>query len=104
EIMVASKNLYTEVLPRLCRPSDQETAFDELAGLRMHLLHLADLIGDFEEAFMEAMANERGEDEGPGREDYPEEELEGDDILDRLLSAAPPTSPPLPSDQDPELN
>ncbi|MBI3929727.1 MAG: hypothetical protein HY319_29575 [Armatimonadetes bacterium] len=62
EIMVAAKNLYTESLPRLLQQSPGEqvySAFEELAGLRMVLLHLHDLIGDFEDEFMDAMTHQR---------------------------------------------
>lgn len=66
EIMVASKNLYLDSLPRLLeevKPEHPTSAFEELAGLRMTLLHLRDLVTDFDEAFMEAMAHQREEDE-----------------------------------------
>lgn len=74
ELMVASKNLYTEVLPRLLEQDGASTytAFEDLAGMRMALLHMRDLIEDFEEAFLEAMANQREDDgvetEGEGEE------------------------------------
>jgi hypothetical protein len=83
EIMVAAKNLYTESLPRLTNdaPSaDQMPLYEELAGLRMALLHMRDLIGEFDDHFMDAMAHDREDDptvekwENP--EEWTEEELE----------------------------
>ena len=68
EIMVAAKSLYTEVLGRLTRETPVEeplTLYEELAGLRMALLHLRDLVVDFDEVFFEAMHHQR-EEEGVG--------------------------------------
>lgn len=66
EIMVHAKSLYTEVLPRLLDEDEAEgyTMEEELAGMRMALLHMKDLIEDFEEAFMDAMAHQREDDGG----------------------------------------
>lgn len=74
EIMVASKSLYTEVLPRLLEPPAEGgySAFEDLSGLRMTLLHLKDLIDDFEEAFMGSMASQR-EEEGVEPPDWLQE-------------------------------
>lgn len=71
EVMVLAKHLYTEVLPRLTGES-QESLFDELAGLRMALLNMRDLVSEFDEAFLEAMHHQREDD--PPAEDN--EELE----------------------------
>jgi len=77
EIMVHARNLYTEVLPRLMDEDSAEgyTLFEELAGLRMALMHMKDLVEDYETVFLESMAHQR-EDEGnderlpePGEED-----------------------------------
>ncbi|MEW6280969.1 MAG: hypothetical protein AB1758_20315 [Candidatus Eremiobacterota bacterium] len=62
EVMVLAKHLYTEVLPRLMGQAPEpsgESLFEELAGLRMALLNLRDLVGDFDEAFLEAMHHQR---------------------------------------------
>lgn len=60
EIMVCAKELYTTVLPRLLQ-GDKETCAmeEEIAGLRMSLLHLRDLVTDFDNVFLEAMHHER---------------------------------------------
>lgn len=68
EIMVSAKELYTVVLPSLLGTSkessdSQDSAeldmLEELAGARMHFMHMKDLFEDFDEAFMEAMAEQR---------------------------------------------
>lgn len=74
EIMVAAKDLYTEVLPRFIEGgedggeadeelSESERVFDDLAGVRMAFIHMRDLILDFEDAFMDAIDDMHGEDE-----------------------------------------
>lgn len=65
ELMVAAKALYTDVLPRLTRElpvTEPLPLEEELAGLRMALLHIRDLVADFDEAFFEAMHHQREED------------------------------------------
>jgi hypothetical protein len=87
EIMVAAKELYTVTLPRLTEdaasqalPSENLGLYEELAGLRMALLHMRDLVSEFDAHFMDAMAVERAGDktvpkwENP--DDWNEEELE----------------------------
>lgn len=62
EIMVAAKELYTKELPRIMHESQapaDSSLFDDLVGLRMTLLHLHDLITDFDDAFLDAMTLER---------------------------------------------
>lgn len=60
EVMVTAKELYTQYLPRLIQEGPQETSLeDEISGLRMALLHLRDLVSDFDNAFLEAMFRER---------------------------------------------
>ncbi len=80
EIMVAAKDLYTRELPRLLDENQDQgdsKFFEDLAGLRMIFFHLRDLITDFDEAFLDAMTNEReavGEElEESSEEDDPEE-------------------------------
>ncbi len=63
EIFVAAKELYTKALPRLTEDKALPL-FEELTGLRMALLHLRDLVEDFDDSFMEAMHHEREQDEG----------------------------------------
>ena len=59
EIMVAAKELYTVSLPRLMGEGETLSFHDELAGLRMALLHLRDLVADFDSAFLDAMLHDR---------------------------------------------
>ncbi len=68
EIMVHAKSLYTQVLPRLMEEDAAEgyTLFEELAGARMAFVQMKDLVEDFDEAFLEAMAHQREDD---GNED-----------------------------------
>ena len=63
EVMVAAKDLYTLSLPRLLGEGQALGFHDELAGLRMALLHMRDLVTEFDSAFLDAMLHERdGED------------------------------------------
>jgi hypothetical protein len=64
EIMVAAKELYTRDLPRIAQEEMDVEMFADLAGLRMTLFHLRDLITDFDEAFLDAMTHQR-ETDGP---------------------------------------
>ena len=77
EIMVAAKELYTKDLPRLMQ-EDLEAVegemFQELAGLRMALFNLRDLITDFDEAFLDAMTNQRDDDDAQGDDDDDDDE------------------------------
>ena len=61
EIMVCAKDLYTHSLPRLLQEGTQESNCieEEITGLRMALLHLRDLVTDFDNTFLEAMTHER---------------------------------------------
>ncbi|MFN8612388.1 MAG: hypothetical protein U0931_32885 [Vulcanimicrobiota bacterium] len=60
EVMVQAKDLYTQVLPRLTKEVVSELPLEEeISGLRMALLHMRDLITDFDNAFLEAMFSER---------------------------------------------
>ena len=59
EIMVAAKDLYTLSLPRLLGEGESLAFYDELAGLRMTLLHMRDLVTEFDSAFLDAMLHER---------------------------------------------
>ncbi len=84
EIMVAAKELYTGDLPRLINEEPNETdreIFDELAGLRMTFFHLRDLITDFDEAFLDAMAGQREADDEADDEVEPpvDDSLDEDD-------------------------
>lgn len=79
EIFVSSRQLYTDVLPsflELGEPSTQmdidaydDEVFELFGGVRMHLLHLRDLIEDFEEAFLESLSGRLEAKEGEGGED-----------------------------------
>lgn len=60
EVMVQAKDLYTQVLPRLTKEVNSELPLEEeIYGLRMTLLHMRDLITDFDNAFLDAMSSER---------------------------------------------
>lgn len=60
EIMVCAKDLYTKSLPRLMDGASAErTLEEEISGVRMTLLHLRDLVTDFDNAFLDAMFHER---------------------------------------------
>jgi hypothetical protein len=60
ELMVSAKDLFTQYLPRLLKEVEsQHNLEDEISGLRMALLHLRDLVTDFDNAFLEAMYSER---------------------------------------------
>ena len=92
EIMVASKDLYTVSLQRLLGEGETLSFHEELAGMRMALLHLRDLVADFDSAFLDSMLHEREgqsvesawldpsnwepEELGELGEDYPEEREE----------------------------
>ena len=94
EIMVAAKDLYNVTLPRLTEDAsvtaslltseggapDQLGFYEEIAGLRMALLHMRDLVSEFDAHFMDAMAIERADDESVPKwenpDDWSEEELE----------------------------
>jgi hypothetical protein len=78
EVMVQAKELYTGLLPRLTKEVSSELPLEEeISGLRMTLLHLRDLITDFDNAFLDAMYTERQANpdqvydqwQEPGRED-----------------------------------
>ncbi len=72
EIMVAAKELYTKDLPRLMKEHEsdsEDSIFEELAGLRMTLMHLRDLITDYDEAFLDAMTHQREADEDEEEDD-----------------------------------
>lgn len=80
EIMTSAQELYMDYLPHLIDSdrsqniSEEEAEFDEHAGeapifreilgVRMALIHLRDLIADFDEAFIEAMSREHEDGEG----------------------------------------
>ena len=60
EIMVQAKELYTQALPRLTKEVPSELPMEEeLSGLRMALLHMRDLVTDFDNAYLDAMFIER---------------------------------------------
>lgn len=85
EIMVQARTLYTEVLPRLMEEDAAEgyTLFEELAGARMAFMHLKDLVEDFDQAFLEAMAHQREDDGNDERLPEPGLDLElGSDFQD----------------------
>lgn len=58
EIMSSSKNLYTKMLPKLLDQENNNDYMDLLVELRMHFLHMLDLINEFEEFFLESIVSE----------------------------------------------
>ena len=80
EFMVSAKDLYTQYLPRLLNGSGSEMSMeDEISGLRMAFLHLRDLVSDFDNAFLEAMFNERKAEPGQVYHDWAGESEDDDD-------------------------
>jgi hypothetical protein len=64
EIMTASKNLYTGMLPRLITEDKPEDMWEMLVEMRMHFLHITDLIAEFDTLFLESIESEEDEEEG----------------------------------------
>ena len=64
EILLSCKDLYTRVLPFLSEVENPEydQFFDFLIELRMNFLNIADLVLEYEEAFMNSL-DEREEEE-----------------------------------------
>lgn len=58
EIMAASKNLYTVVLPEMMEEHSEERTWELIVEMRMHFLHQLDLMQEFEELFMESIVRE----------------------------------------------
>lgn len=84
EIMTHAKDIYTKSLPRLVAAETNETPtsdelFDELAGLRMELIHMKDLIEDYEDAFLEAMEEQRKADGNEERLPVPPDDADWSD-------------------------
>ena len=81
EIMVAAKELYTITLPRLLgqQVEGKLSLYDEVAGFRMAVLHIRDLVGDFDAAFLDAMTHERDVDPERPTWDNPDD-WEGEEI------------------------
>lgn len=76
EIMVASRRMFTNSLPRLTNVNGESDATmdDDLAGLRMTILHLRDLLHDFDATFFESMHH------APPVYDYDGENPDEDDL------------------------
>ncbi len=55
EIMGASKNLYTDMLPKIIDSEGDEDSWEQLVEMRMHFLHLSDLLAEFEELFLSSI-------------------------------------------------
>ncbi|MBN9418388.1 MAG: hypothetical protein J0I12_23265 [Candidatus Eremiobacteraeota bacterium] len=80
EVMVQAKDLYTQVLPRLTKEAESELPLeDEISGMRMALLHLRDLITDFDNAFLDAMFSERKANPGEVYDEWREPDEENDE-------------------------
>ncbi|MHB2019619.1 MAG: hypothetical protein ACYCW6_21965 [Candidatus Xenobia bacterium] len=68
EIFSAARNLYTQVLPRFVeqeQPEGKEIE-DTFGEVRMNLLHIKDLIEEFEEAFLLSLSEKLEEQEADG--------------------------------------
>ena len=86
EVMVQAKDLYTQVLPRLTKEAESELAMEEeISGMRMALLHLRDLITDFDNAFLDAMFSERKANPGEVYDEWREPDEENDEWTDADL-------------------
>jgi hypothetical protein len=60
EILVLSKDLFTKLFPEYMDADTQEkeAMWNQLLGIRMHLLHLRDCIEDFDASLLELMEDE----------------------------------------------
>lgn len=92
EIFVAARQLYTEVLPGFLelaeKPADDgavvdpgapddadDRVFEVFGDVRMNLLHLRDLVEDFEETFLESLSGRLQRQDGrSGEEDDDDDE------------------------------
>ena len=63
EIMSCSKDLYTKMLPKLTGEGNNENIWELLVEIRMHYLHLMDLLTEFDEFFLESIVAEEEEEE-----------------------------------------
>lgn len=81
EIMVSAKAMYTKSLPRITNVNgeSEQTMDDDLAGLRMTILHLRDLLHDFDSTFFASMHHEAPTYNYDGELPEEEEELEPDE-------------------------
>ncbi len=63
EIMVMSKRLYVELLSDFAETDtqDPDSVWEQVSGVRMHLLHMRDCIEDFESGLLEMMDDEKKE-------------------------------------------
>jgi hypothetical protein len=61
EIMIASKSFYTTMLPRLIADDKLEDMWELLVEMRMHFLHLTDLVAEFDTLFLESIKTEEEE-------------------------------------------
>ncbi|MFP4497038.1 MAG: hypothetical protein ACLFQV_02405 [Vulcanimicrobiota bacterium] len=59
EIMVLAKKLYTKILPEFVETStaDKEKIWEEITGLRMHLMHTRDCIDEFDSNLLNLMSD-----------------------------------------------
>ncbi len=88
ELMVHAKELYTQTLPRLTKEVNSELPMEEeLSGMRMSLLHMRDLITDFDNAYLDAMFIERKANPDAVYDQWkdPEAELDGEEWTDGEL-------------------
>jgi hypothetical protein len=60
EIMVLAKDLYTKLFPEYMDAdiNDRTTMWNQLLGIRMHLLHMRDCVEDFDAGLLELMEDE----------------------------------------------
>ncbi|HEY4003130.1 MAG TPA: hypothetical protein VGO93_29950 [Candidatus Xenobia bacterium] len=73
EIFATARNLYTAVLPRFVDMprADADEVFEAFGEVRMNLLHIKDLIDEFEEAFLMSLGT-RLEEKEQEPDDQPE--------------------------------
>jgi len=55
QLLTAAKSLYLEILPRITNAQDGDELWDLLVEVRMNLLHIRDLVEDYEACFLGAM-------------------------------------------------
>jgi hypothetical protein len=65
EILVLSKDLYTKLFPELINAdsSNEQSMWDLIMGVRMHLLHMRDCIDEFDGNLLDLMEDKEEEDD-----------------------------------------
>jgi hypothetical protein len=61
EIFVASRVMYTKVMPRFMEAETDDEIFEALGEARMNVLNVKDLAEDFEESFLHSISDREGD-------------------------------------------